>query len=144
MNPLMMEIIGSRSRIAQRKEEQPLFYELSRISSLDFMKGLVPSCLVESLVCGSTMKKSSVRVLLKRMRRRMISLMRRSIWRFRNLNLEECKKDAMFYDSEGGGNCPDREERISSVEFVRELSSFPRCHPSICRKCGVDCELHSE
>ena len=56
--------------------------------------------------------------------RRMICLMRRSIWRFRNLNLEECKKDAMFYDSEGGGNCPDREERISSVEFVRELSSF--------------------
>ena len=33
------------------------FYKLSRISSLDFMKGLVPSCLVESLVCGSTMKK---------------------------------------------------------------------------------------
>jgi len=54
------------------------------------------------------------------MRRRMISLMRRSIWRFRNLNLEECKKDAMFYDSEGGGNCPDREERITSVEFVRD------------------------
>ena len=21
---------------------------------------------------------------------------------------------------------------------------LPRCHPSICRKCGVDCELHSE
>ena len=39
-------------------QEQPLFYELSRISSLDLIqRGLVPSCLVDSLVCGSTMKK---------------------------------------------------------------------------------------